>query len=274
MTNALVPVEHKTVIFYEDLITAVLVEENGEQEVYVSIRQMCELLGVAYQGQMRRINDDPVLSKKVKGVNITFTPSPGGRGGGTQVTNCLPLDYLNGWLFGINAKRVKEQVRERLILYQERCYKVLADAFVDGRLTENDGVEALIQADPDNVAVQAYQMAMAIAKLARQQLAIEVHLQNQSEMLTDHEVRLEQLESSLSEDATITDAQAAQLSQAVKAVAILLGQQTKRNEFPGVYGELYRRYDCSSYKLLKKKDFESAMDWLNEWKGSLESDTF
>jgi hypothetical protein len=35
----------------------------------------------------------------------------------------LPIDYLNGWLFGINAKRVKEDVRDRLIIYQERCYK-------------------------------------------------------------------------------------------------------------------------------------------------------
>ncbi len=270
--KTLVPTAQKEVVFYEDMITAVSVEEGGKQEVYVSIRQICELLGVSYQGQIRRINDDPVLSKQVKGVNITFTPS-GGRGGGAQETNCLPLDYLNGWLFGINANRVKKEVRERLILYQERCYKVLAEAFSEGRLTD-DGVEALIEADPDNMAVQAYQMAIAIAKLARQQLAIEVHLQNQTEMLTDHELRLEQLEASLSSDATISDAQAAQLSQAVKAVALVLGQQTKRNEFPGVYGELYRRYNCSSYKLLKRKDFEPAMDWLNEWKASLESDGF
>jgi len=82
-------------VFYDDEITAILVEENGERELYVSIRQMCDLLGVSYQGQIRRINDDPVLSTKVKGVNITFTPS-GGRGGGAQQTNCLPIDYLNG----------------------------------------------------------------------------------------------------------------------------------------------------------------------------------
>jgi hypothetical protein len=58
----------------------------------VSLRQMCDLLGISYQGQMRRIKDDPVLAKQVKGVNITFTPS-GGRVGGTQTTNCLPIDY-------------------------------------------------------------------------------------------------------------------------------------------------------------------------------------
>src|SRR5688500_4893221 len=97
--KALVPVEQKQVVFYDDEITAVLVQGEEKQITYVSIRQMCELLDVSYQGQMRRINDDPVLSKQVKGVNITFTPL-GGRGGGTHTTNCLPLDYLNGWLFG------------------------------------------------------------------------------------------------------------------------------------------------------------------------------
>ena len=75
MTNAaLVPIEQKEVVFYEDMITAVQVRVEQGIQVYVSIRQMCDLLGVTYQGQIRRISDDPVLSKQVKGVNITFTP--------------------------------------------------------------------------------------------------------------------------------------------------------------------------------------------------------
>ncbi len=28
--------------------------------------------------------------------------------GGHQETVCLPLEYLNGWLFGIDDRRVKE----------------------------------------------------------------------------------------------------------------------------------------------------------------------
>lgn len=269
MTNALIPVKQKTVTFYDDQITAVLVEDGT---VYVPLRPICDLLGVAWSAQRTRIKRDPILSNELTTcVIVTITQ---GQPPQRREMSCLSVDFISGFLFGINANRVKPELREKIIRYQYESYKVLAEAFNEGRLTMDDGVEALIQADPDNVAVQAYQMAMAIAKLARQQLAIEVHLQNQSEMLTDHEVRLEQLEASLSDDAHISDAQAAQLSQAVKAVAIVLGQQTKRNEFPGVYGELYRRYDCSSYKLLKKKDFDSAMNWLNEWKGSLESDTF
>lgn len=42
---------------------------------------------------------------------------------------CLPLDYLNGWLFGVDAKRVKPEIRERLLTYQRECFRVLNDHF-------------------------------------------------------------------------------------------------------------------------------------------------
>ena len=257
-------IKQQIVEFYGDELTAVQLE-NGD--IYVSVRHLCNALGLRRPAQIRRIKDTTLLNKNYLELPIQSS-------GGMQNTGMIKVELVPIWLSGLRIKAVKPELRERLEQYQEEAARVLWEAFQDGRLTANDGVDEFILSDPDNAAVQAYQMALAITKLARQQLAIEVHLQNQSEILEEHAVRLEQLEASLSEDATISDAQAAQLSQAVKAVALVLGKQTKRNEFPGVYGELYRRYDCSSYKLLKKKDFDSAMAWLNEWKGSLESDTF
>jgi hypothetical protein len=50
-----------------------------------------------------------------------------------------------------------------------------------------------------------------------------------------------------SSDRFITAAQASRISQAVKAVAIALGKVSGRNEFDGVYGELYRRFEVTSY---------------------------
>ena len=56
---------------------------------------------------------------------------------------CLPLDYISGFLFGLNADRVKPELRERVLRYQRECYKVLAEAFQDGRLTtDSDVLEA------------------------------------------------------------------------------------------------------------------------------------
>ena len=133
-TDALVPVEQKQVLFYEDTITAVRTSDNT---IFIPLRPLCERLGVAWAAQRRRINRDPVLSKMMQGVTVTVTP------GGKQEMLCLPLDYLNGWMFGINAARVKEAVRDKLIRYQEQCYRVLHEAFQDGRLTADPDLEAL-----------------------------------------------------------------------------------------------------------------------------------
>jgi ferritin-like metal-binding protein YciE len=261
--NALVPIEQKQVVFYEDMITAILVERGEEREIYVSIRQMCDLLGVSYQGQIRRINDDPVLAKKMKGVNITFTPS-GSRGGGAQVTNCLPIDYLNGWLFGINANRVKEEVRERLIIYQEKCYKVLVEAFQEGRLTIEPSFDDLLASDTP--AAQAYKMAAAIMKMARQQLLLEAQLETHTTQLVNHEQRLEEIEATLGDEGRfVTPDQASQISQAVKIIALELGKRTKKNEYGAVYGQMYRQFGITGYKQLPARQFEAAMKWLTDW---------
>lgn len=262
--KALASIEQKQVLFYDDEITAVLVEESGQREVYVSLRQLCDLLGVSYQGQIRRINDDPVLSKQVKGVNVTFTPS-GGRGGGSQTTNCLPIDYLNGWLFGINAKRVKEEVRERLILYQENCYKVLAEAFREGQLTADVSFDDLLQQASRDM-VEAYQIAQAIMKLARNQIMLEAQLDDHTQTLADHSRRLETIEADMhQEDRYISENQATQISQAIKAIAIAMGKQTGRNEFGATWGEFYRKFGIAKYRYLPISRFDEAMAWLNEF---------
>jgi hypothetical protein len=45
-----------------------------------------------------------------------------------------------------------------------------------------------------------------------------------------------------------------------------------RNEYGGVYGELYRKFSITSYKLLPAKKFEEAMNWLTEWHQSMVGD--
>ncbi len=48
-------------------------------------------------------------------------------------------------------------------------------------------------------------------------------------------------------------------------MALALGKQTSRNEFGSVYGELYRRFGITSYKLLPAGRFAEAMKFLTEW---------
>ncbi|MBX3061246.1 MAG: ORF6C domain-containing protein, partial [Anaerolineae bacterium] len=141
--------------------------------------------------------------------------------------------------------------------FQREAAKVLWEAFQEGRLTADPLFEDLLQQDTPEV--QAYKMIQGMLQLARNQILLKSRLD-------DHEQRLEAIESQLAAPAhTISQSQSMQISQAVKAVAFEYGKQTKRNEHPAVYGEMYRRFEITSYKLLPAARFQECMDWLTEW---------
>lgn len=262
--NVLVPIEQKEVVFYGDDLTAVRLDDG---RVFIPVKPICELLGVDWNGQRRRINRDPVLSVAMATVDVTSTE---GERLVTRAVLCLPLDYVSGFLFGLNADRVRPDLRDKVIRYQRECYHVLAEAFADSRLTAEPAFDELL-AQADNEAVQAYQIAKAVMKLAQNQIMLEARLTGR---LNAYEARLEALESQLAPPShAISQSQAMQISQAVKAVGIALSQQTKRNEFGGVYGEMYRKFEITSYKLLPANKFEEVMRWLTEWHQSLTGDT-
>ncbi|CUS03653.2 protein of unknown function [Candidatus Promineifilum breve] len=255
-TRAIMPIEQKAVLFYNDEILAVRMEDGS---VFVPIRPIVERLGLNWSGQYSRIKRDPVLGK-VQGVCVIQTP------GGRQEALSIPLDYLSGFLFGINADRVKPEFREDVIRYQMECYKVLSEALTEGRLITDLTFDDLLQtADPG--AVQAYQIAQAVMRLARNQILLESRLTGR---IDDHEGRLVTLEAQLGDTGrNVTPDQASQLSQAVKAVAIELGKKSGRNEFGAIYGELYRKFGITSYKMLPARRFDEAMQFLTNWHESI-----
>jgi hypothetical protein len=264
--QALVPVEETEVRFYEDMLTAVLVDVPGaeESQIYIPVKPISDALGLSWSGQYERLQRDEVLSDVSALIRMTRIVER--RGNPEQL--CLPLEFIPGWLFGISASRVKASLRDKILRYRRECYRVLAEAFREGRLTESADLAALERSDLP--AAQAYRMAMAVADLARNQMLLEHRL---TERLEAHEARLEQLEDTLGRpDRQITPEQASQISQAVKSIAMTLSKRTGRNEYGGVYGEFYRRFGITSYKLLPANQFDDAIVFLSEWHQSLTGD--
>jgi len=108
-----------TVNFRNDTLFAV----ERDDGVYVAVKPICESLGLGWGSQAQRIKEDPILSK---GVTTVVIPSPGG----AQETTCLKLEYVNGWLFKIDVRRVKDdETRQKVLTYQEECYPVLFNHF-------------------------------------------------------------------------------------------------------------------------------------------------
>lgn len=256
--RGLTPVDERAVDFYGDGLTAYLVED----EPYVPIRPICEYLGVSWSGQWERIQRDEVLAEAARFVRVTRTNSAGGR----PDVLCLPLKYLNGWLFGINARRVKPELREKIVRYQRECYEVLARAFQgEGLARGAAAVETL---------AGVREMALAVARLAEQQMALEgrvaeteERLDRAAQVVGELSRRLKGVEAEVRPSAVITEAQAAEISLQVKALAGLLqAQGGAGNTYQAVFAELYRRFGVSSYKLIRRGQYEAVLGFLAGWR--------
>jgi hypothetical protein len=253
--KALVPVEQKTVVFYGDELIAIRAEDG---QIYVSFRHLCNALGLDRASQVQRIRRHEILNEGYEGGAIMASP------GGQQRAGVLVADLVPLWLAGVDTKRVKPEIKDKLKRYQREAAKVLWEAFQEGRLTSDPTFDELLQTDSD--AVQAYKMIQAMLKLARNQILLESRLDKHETQLVGFEERLEQVEITLGDPGRqVTPEQASQISQAVKAVAMKLSEQSGRNEYGGVYGELYRKFSITSYKLLPARRFQEAMDFLTRW---------
>lgn len=242
----------KEVQFYDDQLTAA---QTDDGRIYVSINEVCGVLGLSRPAQQRRIQEHDVLSEGIVRLAIDTA-------GGSQTVTMLRHDLVPLWLAGVQGRAVREDVRPKLKQFQLRAAQVLYEAFQEGRLTTAEPTDLFAGASPESV--QAYQLAQAVLHLARSQLLMEQ--QRVGSRIGAVEMRLETIEDVLSQpDRMVTEDQASQISQAVKAIALTLGKVSGRNEFGGVYGELYRRFGVASYRMLPARQFQEAMRFLAEW---------
>ncbi len=100
----------------------ILIITEGNEK-YVAIKPICEALGVKYDTQIDKINDDEILSQ--------LTPLRGATGadGKTYEMRVIPLRFVFGWLFTINPKNVKTEIKQQIIAYRMECYNALFDMF-------------------------------------------------------------------------------------------------------------------------------------------------
>jgi len=140
MSKDLTVVEQREVTFYDDQLTAVRADDG---QVYVSVRRMCDALGLDRKSQQNRIRRHTILVEGYKGGVIMTPPSSGGRGGGRQQATFLRVDLVPLWLSGVDASRVKDEARPKIERFQREAAKVLWEAFQEGRLTATPSFDEL-----------------------------------------------------------------------------------------------------------------------------------
>jgi len=218
---ALVPLEERSIDFYGDALVAVLVEVNDRSQVYVPVRPLCAYLGLAWSGQYERIKRDPILAEALRSVRVTRTE------GGERGVVCLPLEYLPGWLFGISGSRVRPELQEKILRYRRECFRVLWEAFQDEAMVADGAARG--SGRGGGTLVQIRDLGLAIARMAEQQMqleqrvvAVDTRMDRAAAVVGDLRRRLGAVERRLEPGAPITDAQAAEVSARVKALAELL----------------------------------------------------
>ena len=99
------------------------VQHNGS--VFVAMRPISENIGLEWSGQQKKLARQ---GGKFSCVHIPTTGSDGKR----YKMLCIPLRKLNGWLFSVNPEKVRPEIKDNLIAYQEECFEVLHDHFTKG----------------------------------------------------------------------------------------------------------------------------------------------
>lgn len=95
---------------------------NDERQ-FVPIRPICDALGVRFEAQYNKIQNDDFLSSVISLRDIT------GADGKVYEMVCLPLKYVYGWLFTINPKNVSDKARPNVMKFRMECYDVLYNHF-------------------------------------------------------------------------------------------------------------------------------------------------
>lgn len=100
-----------------------IVNYNGEP--YVPMKPIVEGMGLDWMGQYRKLTQ-----RFSKGIEEMSIPTKGGE----QSMICLALRKLAGWLHTISPNKVKPEIRDKVIQYQEECDDVLYEYWTTGEV--------------------------------------------------------------------------------------------------------------------------------------------
>ncbi len=103
----------QTIFFHNANLS--IVEHNGQP--YVPMRPVVEGMGLAWQAQFDKL--------KQRFGSVIMEIMTTGKDGKQYQMLCLPLKKLFGWLMTISPNKVKPELRDTVIKYQEECDDVL-----------------------------------------------------------------------------------------------------------------------------------------------------
>ncbi len=122
-----------------------------EDKPFVAMKPICENIGLQWEAQLKRLKRNHVLNK---GMSIMDIPT----NGGNQRIVCLPFGMLNGWLMGVDANKVKPEIKDTLVKYQLECYDVLYKHFMPKPVKQIDLKDYVSKKDHDEMVIRYHRL--------------------------------------------------------------------------------------------------------------------
>ena len=146
----------QTISFHgSDLITL-----KVEDVIYTAVKPIVKAMGLDWGGQQQKLSKS---NDKFNCRDISMVA----KDGKIREMLCMPLKKLNGWLFSINPEKVRADLREKVIQYQEECFEALYNYWHFGKAERTINPEQQ-QAIQEAVVKAHHRTGMSYAEISRQ----------------------------------------------------------------------------------------------------------
>ncbi|MFU2098269.1 phage antirepressor N-terminal domain-containing protein [Mannheimia haemolytica] len=112
-----------------DLITL-----KVEDVIYTAVKPIVEAMGLDWGGQQQKLSKS---GDKFNCRDISMVA----KDGKIRQMLCMPIKKLNGWLFSINPEKVRSDLKEKVIRYQEECFEALYNYWHFGKAERKTSVD-------------------------------------------------------------------------------------------------------------------------------------
>lgn len=227
---------------------SIMAAKDKDGTIWVGVRWMCQGMGMTagqWKRQITNIQKDLLLKRG--GSNLILPTASG-----DQEVFCLQNDYLPIWLAKISItptiQKEHPELAEKLLNYQLKAKDILANAFIDNKRPENPGT---LQQQIQLIAQGTTELYEKVDKLS---------------------IRMDKFEY----DLPLFPSEADSISRAVKCRVIeALGgkhsnayhnKSISQTTFIDAYRNLKRNFNVSSYKAIKRNQYNRALEIVKEWK--------
>ena len=249
-------------VFYGETFQAHLA---SDRQWYIPVNDVCDALGIDPRSQRRRIQDDEAISDRM--VNIPME-TPYQDTTRVRDVSCLNLRALPYWLGTIDAKRVKDEHRNKVILFKREFAEAAWFVFRSDIMPEEVLAEIDSYATPQE---QEYAEIMDQSRALRKKLdllsgKVDQEIERVGAEITDLDGRLGALETKLVGRTLINSAQAKMINDMIGMVAMSMNEKNKKKPkslcFAEVHNDFKDTFDVHIYSVLPEDKIEDAINYL------------